>query len=37
MSFFFGHQCSLLFSSFNLETPGREETILHLLEGGGCA
>lgn len=24
MSFFFGYQCSLLFSSFNLETPGRE-------------
>lgn len=24
MSFFFGYQCSLLFTSFNLETPGRK-------------
>ena len=24
MYFFFGYQCSLLFKTFNLQTPGRE-------------
>lgn len=33
MSFFFGFQCSLLFSSFNLETPAREATLASLLLG----